>query len=54
MCASFVNLTTRQDPRALFNLKYCNICDGLVAFCKSLSDIDLRSQGQIVCMYVCR
>ena len=41
MCASFVNLTTR------FNLKYC---DGLVAFCKSLSNIDLRSQGHIVCM----
>ena len=51
MCASFVNLTTRQEPpRAHFNLKYCNMCDGLVAFCKSLSDIYLRSQCQIVCM----
>ena len=58
MCAPFVHLITRhnetcQDPCAGLKLKYCNTCDGLDEYVIFLSDCDLTSLGQIVCMYVC-
>ena len=58
MCSPVVNLITRhnetcQDPCAGLKLKYCNTCDGVDAYVTLFSGFDLRSQEQIVCMYVC-